>query len=150
MEISVDESAILISQRDGDHYSSDGDLTDKFDETGEAADPFDDELGGGPFDMSFQTLKGQQGLNKEDFPQVDHKDSSEDHLGEISEPESELERRNTNSDPRNATLKRPLFVRIDGETSRKRQRTRGSSTYTVHRHLHSRIAHNRRTQLPRT
>ncbi|EYE96152.1 DNA-directed DNA polymerase zeta catalytic subunit REV3, partial [Aspergillus ruber CBS 135680] len=81
--------------------------------------------------MSFQTLKGQQGLNKEDFPQVDHKDSSEDHLGEISEPESELERRNTNSDPRNATLKRPLFVRIDGETSRKRQRT------PREQHLHS-------------
>lgn len=130
VDISVDESAILASQRDEDRCSSDGNLTDKLDDTDEAACPYDDELGDGLFEMNFQNPKEQQGLNK-DFPQVDPHDSSEDHFGETSESESELECGNTNGNPRNETLKRPRFVRIDGDISRKRQRTPWGQ------HLHS-------------
>ena len=129
-EISVDESTVLSSQHDGDHYSSVGEFTDKLDDnTDEAADPFNDELDG-LFDIGFENTKEQQGLNKKAFLQVDTKNPSEDHFGESSESESELKRGITNGEPRNAMLKR-RSLKTDGDISRKRQRT------PREQHLHS-------------
>lgn len=129
-EISVDESAVLSSQPDGDHYGSDDEFIHKLfpgDDTDEVADPLDEGLGVELFDMSSQTSKGQQDFTEKVLPQVDLKSAPGEQIDETSgsndNPESELERDNPNGNVHwGGSLKRQRFVMTDGDPSRKRPR----------------------------